>query len=68
MIHTVKGFGVVDATEVGVFFRTSLAFPMINPENVVNLISGQIGSLDNFQLWHLKVFGSHNAEAYYAIF
>ena len=40
MIHTVKGFGVVDEIEVGVFFWTSLAFCMINPENVGNLISG----------------------------
>ena len=38
MIHTVKGFGTVDETEVDVF----LEFPsfIYDPENVDNLISG----------------------------
>ena len=40
MIHTVKGFGVVDETEVDVF----LQFPSFlhDPANVGNLISGSL--------------------------
>ena len=58
MIHTVKGFGVVDETEVDVF----LEFPcfLYNPANVGNLISG---SSAFSKLRHLEVLGSLNAEA-----
>ena len=58
MIHIVKGFGVVDVTEVDVF----LEFPNFNYDsaNVGNLISG---SSSFSKLEHLEVLGSHNAEA-----
>ena len=56
MIHTVKGFGVVDEIEVGVFFWTSLAFCMINPENVGNLISGSSSfSKPSLDIWKFLV-------------
>ena len=43
MIHTVKGFSVVDETEVDVF----LEFPsfLYDPENVGNLISSSFTAL-----------------------
>ena len=31
MIHTVKGFSIVDETEVDVFMRISLAFSVMQP-------------------------------------
>ena len=59
MVHTVKGFDIVDETEVNVF----LEFPsfLYNPVNVGNLISGS-SSFSKTQLGHLEVLGSHNAE------
>ena len=43
MIHTVKGFSVVDEIEVDIF----LEFPSLlyNPANIGNLISGSWGQL-----------------------
>ena len=38
MIHTVKGFGIVNKTEVDVFLELSLFFD--DPSDVGNLISG----------------------------
>ena len=38
MIHIVKGFGVVDKVEIGVFLELSCFFH--DPEDVGNLISG----------------------------
>ena len=56
MIHTVKGFGITDETEVDVF----LEFPrfLYDPVDIGNLISGF-----SAQLGHLEVLGSHNAGA-----
>ena len=60
MIHTVKGFGLVDETEVDV----SLEFPsfLCDPANVGNLISGS-SAFPKPRLGHLEVLGSHNPEA-----
>ena len=38
LIHTIKGFGIVDKTEVNVFLEFSCFF--IDPTDVGNLISG----------------------------
>ena len=59
MIHTVKGFNVVNETEVGVF----LEFPcfLYDPMNVGNLISG---SSAFSKLVHLEVLNSSPAEAW----
>ena len=54
MIHTVKGFGVVDETEVDVF----LEFPsfLYNLANVGNLSSGASAfSKPNLDIWKLLV-------------
>ena len=54
MIHTVKGFSIVNETEVDVF----LEFPcfIYNPENVGNLISGSSTfSKPRLDIWKLLV-------------
>ena len=54
MIHTVKGFSVVDETEVDVF----LQFPcfLYDPANVGNLISGSSSfSKPSLDIWKLLV-------------
>ena len=54
MIHTVKGFGVVDETEVDVF----LEFPcfLYDPVNVDNLISGSSSfSKPSLDVWKFLV-------------
>ena len=54
MIHTVKGFSVVDETEVGVF----LEFPSFryDPANVGNLISSSSAlSKLSLDIWNLLV-------------
>ena len=38
MIHTVKGFGIINKAEIDVFLEFSYFFD--DPEDVVNLISG----------------------------
>ena len=56
MIHTIKGFEVVDETEVDVFLECPSI--LYNPAYIGNLISGF-----SAQLGHLEVLGSHNAGA-----
>ena len=54
MIHTVKGFSIVDETEVDVF----LEFPcfLYNPVNVDNLISGSSAfSKPSLDVWKFSV-------------
>ena len=54
MIHTVKGFGVVDETEVDVF----LEFPcfLYDPANAGNLISGSSAfSKSSLNTWKFMV-------------
>ena len=50
MIHTVKGFGVVNKAEVGVFLELSCFFD--DPVDVGNLISGSSAfSKSSLNMW-----------------
>ena len=60
MIHIVKGFGIVNKTEVDVFLELSCFFD--DPTDVCNLISGS--SAFSRQLEHLEVHGSCTIEAW----
>ena len=61
MIHTIKGFGVVNKAEVGVFLELSCFFD--DPAGVGNLISGSSAfSKTSLNIW--KSMGSHTAEAW----
>ena len=61
VIHTVKGFGIVNKTEIDVFLELSCFFN--DPADVGNLISGSSAFSLN-QLEHQEVHGSHIAEAW----
>ena len=60
VIHTVKGFDIVNKAEIDIFLLFSCFF--YDPTDIGNLISGS-SALSNFQLEHLEVHGSHIAEA-----
>ena len=60
VIHTVKGFGIVNKAEIDVFLELSCFF--YDPANVGNLICDS--SLFKNQLEHLEVHSSHIAEAW----
>ena len=60
MIHTVKGFGIVNKAEIDVFLE--LAYFFNDPIDVGNLISGSSPFLN--QLEHLEVHGSHTVETW----
>ena len=60
VIHTVKGFGIVNKAEVDVFLELSCFFN--DPIDVGNLISGSSPFLN--QLEHLEVHGSCIAEVW----
>ena len=60
VIHTVKGFGIVNKPEIDVFLELSCFFH--DPASVGNLISGSSAFSKN-QLEHQEVHGSHIAEA-----
>ena len=63
MIHTVKGFGIVNKVEVDVFLELSCFFN--DPTDVDNLISGSFTfSKSSFKLELLEVHGSHTVEAW----
>ena len=54
MIHTVKGFGIVSKTEVGVFLELSCFFDV--PTDVGNLISGSSAfSKSSLNIWKFMV-------------
>ena len=54
VIHTVKGFSVVNETEVDVFLELSCFFD--DPEDVGNLISGSSAfSKSNWNIWKFSV-------------
>ena len=54
VIHTVKGFGVVNKAEVDVFFWNSCFFD--DPANVGNLISGSSAfSKSSLNIWKFLV-------------
>ena len=61
VIHTVKGFGIVNKAEIDVFLELSSFFH--DPADVGNLISGSSVFSKN-QLEHLEVHGSCIAEAW----
>ena len=71
MIHTVKGFGVVNKAEVSVFSGTLLLF-FDDPTDVGNLISGSSAfSKSSLNIWKLVVHvllkpGLENFEHYFA--
>ena len=61
VIHTVKGFSVVNEAEVDVFLEFSCFF--CYPVNVGNLISGS-SAFSIIQLVNLEVLGSHTVEGF----
>ena len=63
MIHTVKGFGIVNKAEIDVFLELSCFFD--DPVDVGNLISGSSAFSKTLnQLEHQEVHGSRIAEAW----
>ena len=60
VIHTVKGFGIVNKADIDVFLELSCFF--CDPVDVGSLISGSSAFSKN-QLEHLEVHGSRIAEA-----
>ena len=59
MIHTVKGFGVVDEAEVDVFLELSCFF--YNPVDIGNLICGSSAfSKSSLNIWKFLVTWSGN--------
>ena len=65
VIHTVKGFGIVNKAEIDVFLELSCFLD--NPMDVDNLISGS-SPFSKTQLEHLEVHNSHIDEAWLAEF
>ena len=61
VIHTVKGFGIVNKAEVDVFLKLSCFF--YDPTDVGNLISGSF-ALSKSSLNNLEVHGSCTVEAW----
>ena len=61
MVHTVKGFGVVNKAEIDVFMEISCFFN--DPVNVGNLISGS-SDFSKTSLKNLEVHSSCVAEAW----
>ena len=61
VVHTVKGFGIVNKAEVDIFMELSCFFD--DPADVGNLISGS-STFSTKQLEHLEVHGSCIAEAW----
>ena len=70
VIHTVKGFGIVDKAEVDVFLELSCFFD--DPTDVGNLISGSSNfSKSSLNIWKFTVHvlskpGFKNFEHYFA--
>ena len=60
VVHTVKGFGIVNKAEIYVFLELSSFFN--DPVDVGNLISGS-SDFSKTKLKHLEVPGSRMAEA-----
>ena len=61
MIHTGKGFGIVNKAEIDVFLELSCFFD--DPSDVGNLISG-FSAFSKTSLNQLEVLGSRIAEAW----
>ena len=70
VIHTVKGFGIVNKAEIDVFLELSCFFP--DPEDVGNLNSGSSAfSKSSLSIWKFTVHvllkpGLKNFEHYFA--
>ena len=70
VIHTVKGFGIINKAEIDVFLELSCFFD--DPSDVGNLISGSSGfSISNLNIWKFMVHlllkpGLENFEHYFA--
>ena len=70
VIHTVKGFGIVNKTEIDVFLELSCVFD--GPTNVGNLISSSSAfSKTSLNIWKFTVHillktGLENFEYYFA--
>ena len=70
VIHTVKGFGIVNKAEVDVFLELPCFFN--DPTDVDNLISGSfVFSKSNLNIWNFTVHvllksGLENFEHYFA--
>ena len=70
MIYTVKGFGVVNKAEIGVFLELSCFFN--DPEDVDNLISGSSALFKtSLNIWKFSVHvllkpGLENFEHYFS--
>ena len=70
VIHTVKGFGIVNKAEVDVFLELSCVFD--DPEDVGNLISGSSAfSKTSLSIWKFTVYillkpGLENFEHHFA--
>jgi len=70
VIHTVKGFGIVNKTKVDVFLEIACFF--YDPTDVGNLISGSsVFSKSNLNIWEFTVhvllkIGLENFELYFA--
>ena len=71
VIHTVKGFGIVNKAEIDVFLELSCFFD--DPEVVGNLISGSSAfSKSSLYIWKFTVYvllkpGLENFEHYFAL-
>ena len=69
MIHTVKGFGIVNKAEVDIFLELSCFFD--DPTDVSNLVSGSSAfSKTSWNIWNFMVHvlmkpGSENFEHYF---
>ena len=69
MIHTVKGFGIVNKAEIDVFLELSCFFD--DPADVGNLMSGSSAfSKNSFNIWKFTVHillnpGLENFEHYF---
>ena len=70
VIHTVKGFGIVNKAEIDVFLELSCFFD--NPMDIGNLISGSSAfSKSSLNIWKFKVHvllksGLEDFEHYFA--
>ena len=60
VIHTVKGFVIVNKAEIDVFLELSCSF--YDPTNFGNLISGS-SAFFRIKLEPLEIIGSHTIEA-----
>ena len=61
VIHTVKGFGIVNKAEINVFLERSCFFH--DPADIGNLVSGSSAFSETFSE-HLEGHGSRTAEAW----